>query len=102
MLDISRLNDKLKTEGRKEGITLKSTGIVRRVDELGRIVLPIELRRTLDIAVRDELEIYLDDDRVVLKKYEPSCIFCSASRNLVTYRGRNVCMECIRHMNDAK
>ena len=55
---------------------MKSTGIVRKVDELGRIVLPIELRRTLDIAERDELEIYLDDDKVVLKKYEPSCIFC--------------------------
>ena len=81
---------------------MKSTGIVRKVDELGRIVLPIELRRTLDIAVRDELEIYLDDDMVVLKMYEPSCIFCSASRNLVSFHGRNVCMECIRSMNDAK
>lgn len=81
---------------------MKSTGIVRKVDELGRIVLPIELRRTLDIAERDELEIYLDDDKVVLRKYEPSCIFCSSSRNLVTYRGRNVCMDCIRNMNDAK
>lgn len=81
---------------------MKSTGIVRKVDELGRIVLPIELRRTLDIAVRDEIEIYLDDDKVILKKYEPSCIFCTASRNLVNYRGRNVCTECIRHMNDAK
>lgn len=81
---------------------MKSTGIVRKVDELGRIVLPIELRRTLDIAVRDELEIYLDDDKVILKKYEPSCIFCASPRNLVSYRGRNVCMECIRNMNDAK
>ena len=78
---------------------MKSTGIVRKVDELGRIVLPIELRRTLDIAERDELEIYLDDDKVVLKKYEPSCIFCSASRNLVSYHGRNVCMECIQNMS---
>ena len=81
---------------------MKSTGIVRKVDELGRIVLPIELRRTLDIAVRDELEIYLDDDKVVLKKYEPSCIFCTSPRNLGSYHGRNVCMECIRNMNDAK
>ena len=101
MLDINRFNRKLQILGRKEGIILKSTGIVRKVDELGRIVLPIELRRTLDIAVRDELEIYLDDDKVVLKKYEPSCAFCASSRNLVTYRGRNVCMECIRHLNDA-
>ena len=78
---------------------MKSTGIIRRVDELGRIVLPIELRRTLDIAERDELEIYLDDDKVILKKYEPSCIFCASSCGLVTYRGRNVCMECIENMN---
>ena len=78
---------------------MKSTGIVRKVDELGRIVLPIELRRTLDIAERDELEIYLDDDKVKQKKYEPSCIFCASSCGLVTYRGRNVCMECIEKMN---
>lgn len=78
---------------------MKSIGIVRKVDELGRIVLPIELRRTLDIAVRDELEIYLDDDKVILKKYEPSCIFCSSVRGLVNYHGRNVCTECIRNMS---
>ena len=79
---------------------MKSTGIVRKVDELGRIVLPIELRRPLDIAERDELEIYLDDDKVVLKKYEPSCIFCGSSCGLVTYHGRNICMECIENMSN--
>ena len=79
---------------------MKSTGIVRKVDELGRIVLPIELRRTLDIAERDELEIYLNDDKVILKKYEPSCIFCGSSCGLVTYHGRNVCMECIENMSN--
>jgi len=78
---------------------MRSTGIVRKVDDLGRIVLPIELRRTLDIAERDELEIYLEDDKVILRKYEPSCIFCGSSRALVTYQGKNVCMECIREMN---
>ena len=79
---------------------MKSTGIVRKVDELGRIVLPIELRRTLDIAERDELEIYLDDDKVILRKYEPSCIFCGSSCGLVSYHGRNVCMECIENMSN--
>lgn len=78
---------------------MKSTGIVRKVDELGRIVLPIELRRTLDIAERDELEIYLDDDKVVLKKYEPCCVFCGATRSLITYHGKNVCMECMHNLN---
>ena len=79
---------------------MKSTGIVRKVDDLGRIVLPIELRRTLDIAEKDELEIYLDDDKVVLKKYEPSCIFCAGVRRLVSYQGRNVCMDCIHNLNE--
>ena len=96
MLKINRYNF---TSLKGTGCNVKSTGIVRKVDELGRIVLPVELRRTLDIAVRDELEIYLDDDRVVLKKYEPSCIFCASSQNLVNYRGRNICMDCIRNMN---
>jgi len=78
---------------------VKSTGIIRKVDDLGRIVLPIELRRTLDIAERDELEIYMENDRIILQKFEPACIFCESSRNLVTYLGKNVCQECIRKMN---
>ena len=63
---------------------MKSTGIVRKVDELGRIVLPIELRRTLDIAEKDALEIYVDGSTIVLKKFRPSCVFCDSSRDLVT------------------
>lgn len=78
---------------------MKSTGIIRKVDELGRVVLPIELRRTLDLAERDELEIYLDNDKIVLQKFEPSCIFCNSSEGLVSYRGKNVCQECIRDMS---
>ena len=77
---------------------MKSTGIIRKVDELGRIVLPIELRRTLDIAERDELEIYMENDRIVLQKFEPSCVFCASSRGLATYRGKNVCQDCIRNL----
>ena len=75
---------------------MKSTGIIRKVDDLGRIVLPIELRRTLDIAERDELEIFMEDDRIGLKKYEPACVFCSSERGLVSYRGKNICQECAR------
>ncbi len=77
---------------------MRPTGIVRKVDDLGRIVLPIELRRTLDIAERDELEIYLDDDKVVMRKYEPSCVFCASTRNLTQYRGKSVCGQCIQAM----
>lgn len=73
---------------------MKATGIVRKVDELGRIVLPVELRRTLDIEVRDSLEIYLDGGRIILQKYENTCIFCGSSRGLSIYRGKNVCRDC--------
>ena len=75
---------------------MKSTGIIRKVDDLGRIVLPIELRRTLDIAERDELEIFMEDDRIVLKKFEPACVFCSSEQGLISYRGKNICQECAR------
>ncbi len=78
---------------------MKSTGIIRKVDELGRIVLPIELRRTLDIAERDALEIYLEGDKVILKKFDPCCIFCGSARDMAVYRGKNVCRGCIRTMN---
>lgn len=79
---------------------MKSTGIVRKVDELGRIVLPIEIRRNLDIMERDELEIFMENDRIILQKYENSCVFCSAIRGLVPYQGKNVCYECIRKLNE--
>ena len=74
---------------------MKSTGIVRKVDELGRIVLPIELRRTLDIAERDTLEIFVSEDTIMLKKYQPSCVFCDSAKNILTYKGKNVCSNCI-------
>jgi len=70
---------------------MKSTGIVRKVDELGRIVLPIELRRTLDIEVKDALEIYVDGSQIILKKYEPACIFCGNAKNVIHFKGRNLC-----------
>ena len=79
---------------------MKSTGIVRKVDELGRVVLPIELRRTLNISYKDSLEIFTDNNMVVLRKYEPSCIFCGSATNVVNNKGRNICPECIAHMQD--
>lgn len=77
---------------------MKSTGIVRRVDELGRIVLPIELRRTLEIAERDSLEIYVEGSTIILKKYEPACIFCGDAKDVVNYKGRNICRTCLDEM----
>ncbi len=77
---------------------MKSTGIIRKVDELGRVVLPIELRRMLDIAERDELEIYTENDRIILQKYESSCVFCGSSQGLTSFKGKNVCKSCIRNI----
>ncbi len=74
---------------------MKSTGIVRKVDELGRIVLPIELRRTFSIEEKDALEIYVDDATIILKKYEPACIFCNDASNVTNYRGKNICKLCM-------
>jgi len=74
---------------------MKSTGIVRKVDELGRIVLPIEMRRTLDIAERDSLEIFVDGDSIILKKYQPACVFCDNTKDIISYKGKNICPDCI-------
>lgn len=79
---------------------MKSTGIIRKVDNLGRVVLPIELRRTLDIAECDELEIYMENDRIILQKLEQACIFCGSTRRLFNYRRKNVCQECLRKMTE--
>ena len=77
---------------------MKTTGIVRPVDGLGRIVLPIEIRRNLDIHERDELEIYLEGDRIILRKAETNCVFCGGSRGLSEYKGKNICRECVKHL----
>ncbi len=80
---------------------MKSTGIVRKVDELGRIVLPIELRRTLDIAEKDSMEIYIEGDAIILRKYQPACIFCDSAKDIVSYRGkRTVRSDCIRMLEE--
>ncbi len=78
---------------------MKSTGIVRKLDDLGRIVLPIELRRTLEIEDKDPLEIFIEDNTIILKKYQPACIFCGNAKDVFTYKGRNVCPDCIQDMN---
>lgn len=77
---------------------MKATGIVRRVDELGRVVLPVELRRTLDISDRDALEIFVDDERIVLRKYQPDCIFCGSMEDIHQHKGKPVCANCLAEM----
>jgi len=82
---------------------MKSTGIVRRVDELGRIVIPIELRRTLNIADGDPIEIFVDGERIILRKYHPdgSCSLCGAVENVTTVNGVLLCKPCIIRIADA-
>lgn len=79
---------------------MKATGIVRSVDELGRVVIPIELRRTLDIAEKDSLEIFVDGGQIILKKYEPSCTFCGQARDVFNYKGKNICHSCIKELKN--
>jgi transcriptional pleiotropic regulator of transition state genes len=79
-------------------LKMKSTGIVRKVDELGRVVLPIELRRILNIKEKDSLEIFVDDEKVILKKYEPADIFTGAMDDLIDYKGKKVAKSSIIEM----
>lgn len=79
---------------------MKSTGMVRRVDELGRIVLPIELRRNFEIAEKDALEIFVDESTIILKKYQPGCIFCGDARNVKNFQGKNICSVCIKSIKE--
>ena len=80
---------------------MKSTGIVRKVDELGRIVLPIELRRTLDIGERETMEIFVEGSSVVLKKYRPTCIFCDSAKDIAIFKGKNICPKCLSELKRA-
>ena len=80
---------------------MKSLGIVRRIDHVGRIVLPKELRRIFDLKDNeDSLEIFVEDDKIILKKYEPACIFCNTADDVVDYMGKKVCRACIAKLNE--
>mgnify|MGYP002084931838 CR=1 FL=1 len=78
---------------------MKSTGIIRRVDELGRVVIPIEIRNQFNIVEKDPIEIYVDNSSIVLTKYEQNCVFCGSTENLVDYKNKLVCEECSRKLN---
>ena len=77
---------------------MKSTGILRSVDELGRIVLPKSMRQNLEISERDQLEIYTEGDRIILRTYQPSCVFCETSENIVFFNGKRVCSACLEEL----
>lgn len=79
---------------------MRALGVVRKIDELGRVVIPVEVRRRFGIDVKDSVEIYIDDnDSIILKKYEPACIFCGDAKDVFNYNGKNnICTECAKRM----
>ncbi|MBR3991918.1 MAG: AbrB/MazE/SpoVT family DNA-binding domain-containing protein [Clostridia bacterium] len=79
---------------------MKSLGIIRRVDELGRIVLPVETRKLMGLETRDGVEIFVEDDRIILKKYQPSCVFCGEADGVVDFKGKKVCKTCIEKLKN--
>ncbi len=79
---------------------MKSTGIVRPIDELGRIVLPKELRKSMELETKGaSVEIFVDDDKIVLKKYHPSCVFCGNASDVVYLKGKLVCRDCVKELS---
>lgn len=83
-------------------MSLKATGMIRRVDELGRVVIPIEMRNKFGITEKDPMEIYVEGTSIILKKYEPNCIFCNNSKNLVEFEGKQVCSKCVNKIANKK
>ena len=81
---------------------MKTIGIVRKIDRLGRFVLPVELRKTLGLALGDTLEIFVEEDRIVLERYVPRCIFCGGTDRIASYRDKNVCLGCAGELGNAK
>ena len=77
---------------------MKLLGIVRRIDELGRVVIPMELRRVLDINEKDPIEIFAENDRIIVRKYTPTCLFCSNTNNIVNYKNKLICEECLESL----
>ena len=79
---------------------MKSTGIVRKIDQLGRIVVPKEVRDILDVPERTPMEIYIDGETIVLKKYTPDCLFCGRGDNLITFKGKHICKSCVKGLGE--
>ena len=86
---------KTKSKGDKK---MKSTGMVRKIDELGRIVIPAEIRQNMDLQVRDSVEIFTDESRIILQKYQPCCLFCSNVDNVVYFQEKRICRTCLEKL----
>ncbi len=81
---------------------MKSTGIIRRVDELGRVVIPIEIRNQFNIIEKDPIEIYVEGSSIVLKKFEENCIFCGNTKDLLSYNDKLICKKCANKIGALK
>lgn len=79
---------------------MKATGITRKLDKLGRIVLPKEMCRNFKIETGDSLEIYVEDDKIILQKYEPSCIFCNSDQNVREFKDKYICEACLKELGE--
>lgn len=80
---------------------MKSTGIVRNVDELGRIVIPKEMRKKMDIANSDPVEIYVEGNKIILTKYQPACNFCASEGEMFSFKGKKICAGCLNEIKNA-
>ena len=80
---------------------MKATGIVRKMDVLGRVVIPMELRKVFGINVEDPIEIFTEGENIILKKYHPACFFCDNADHLVSFQGKAVCKECVDKLTEA-
>lgn len=79
---------------------MKQTGIIRKLDELGRIVIPKEIRDLFNIVEKDPIEIFIENNNIILKKYQPSCIFCFSQERLCSYNNKFICLECAKKINE--
>lgn len=79
---------------------MKATGMVRPIDSLGRVVIPKEIRKVFQIKNKDAMEIFVDSDMIILKKYEPACVFCGETENVISYENRTICSKCVDRMKD--
>ena len=81
---------------------MKSTGVVRPIDTLGRFVLPKEIRDTMDLKTKDPVEIFVDGDKIILKKYQPSCVFCNNAGDVMFFKGKLICRDCLSDLKTTK
>ncbi len=79
---------------------MRATGVVRRVDQLGRIVLPKKLRKEFEFNEKNDIELLIDGDTIVLRKFMPSCVFCNTRDDVNVYKGRNICEKCMDELKD--